>query len=171
MNPWQAITAGGLSLAFGLSLVIDAVCLGGTTFSTRRALVATAVVIASAISAPLIYWFHIRFLFFSLAAYHVLDVPRTPQLAPLVRLLRVGRSLNPLCVARVLYSRDRRVDPAEALYIARSFTWSTACGSRHLLRRVAGVHRDSRAKSGDMNRIHLTNRCSRRLPAARPHFV
>src|SRR5579885_143570 len=29
MNPWQAITAGGLSLAFGLSLVIDAVCLGG----------------------------------------------------------------------------------------------------------------------------------------------
>lgn len=79
MNPWQAITAGSLSLAFGLFLLIDAICLGGTTFSTRKALVATAVVIASAISAPLIYWFHIRFLFFSLAAYHVLDVPRTPS--------------------------------------------------------------------------------------------
>jgi hypothetical protein len=75
MYPWQAITVGGLSFSFGLLLVVDAICLHGATFSRRKTLVAAVLVIASAISAPLIYWFYIRFSFFSLAASHVLDVP------------------------------------------------------------------------------------------------
>jgi hypothetical protein len=74
MYPWQAIAAGGLSFAFGLFLVVDLIWLNGATFSTRKTLVAVALVITSAISAPLIYWFYIRFLFFLLAASHVLDV-------------------------------------------------------------------------------------------------
>jgi hypothetical protein len=75
MYPWQAITAGGLSLAFGLFLVVDAIWLHGVAFCRRKTLVAVALVIASAISAPLIYWFYMRFLFFLLAASHVIDVP------------------------------------------------------------------------------------------------
>ncbi len=43
--------------------------------STKKTLVASAFIVASVISAPLLYWFRIRELFFILAAYHVLDVP------------------------------------------------------------------------------------------------
>ena len=41
----------------------------------RKKVVASALLVASAISAPLIYWFHIRVLFYILAAYHLVDVP------------------------------------------------------------------------------------------------
>ena len=75
MYPWQAITVGGLSFAFGLLLVIDAIWLRSGTFSRRKTLVAVALVVACGISAPLIYWFYIRFSFFLLAASHVMDVP------------------------------------------------------------------------------------------------
>jgi len=43
--------------------------------SMRKKVVASALLVASAISAPLIYWFHIRVLFYILAAYHLVDVP------------------------------------------------------------------------------------------------
>jgi hypothetical protein len=75
MYPWQAITVGGLSSAFGLLLVVDALWLRSGTFSRRKTLIAVALVVACGISAPLIYWFYIRFSFFLLAASHVFDVP------------------------------------------------------------------------------------------------
>ena len=75
IHPWQAITVGALGFAFGLFLAVDAIWLNGATFSRRKALVAVVLVIASAVSAPLIYWFYIRFSFFSLAASHVYDLP------------------------------------------------------------------------------------------------